>query len=225
MPSLALAAREYLHAQRDCQARLETSKALSALSPSLQVEIIMEVQKDFFDRVAFLKHAEAPCCVQISLAMHSGVFAPGELASKQHLYVIERGVVLYRGQILNRGKVWGDDDLLLPDGLMKYARVDRARAMTYMEYRSLSREGLQLVLEQFPVTRRQLRKRGIYVALARHLVALADVERLRRGEPVKHPGSYRPGLLDSIQAVRRRHHRTRAATRTFQPAPFSKNRR
>lgn len=71
--SLRLRVREYLHAQRECQTRLETSKAVQALSPSLQVEVLMEVQKHFFDKVPFLRRAEAPCVVQISLEMSSGV--------------------------------------------------------------------------------------------------------------------------------------------------------
>ena len=77
--------------------RLETSKAVRALSPSLQVEVVMEVQRPFFERVPFLKHAEPPCCVQISMEMRSGVFAPGELAMKGHMFVIERGLVLFAG--------------------------------------------------------------------------------------------------------------------------------
>ena len=38
---MALRMREYLHAQRFCQMRLETGKSLDALSPALQVEVIM----------------------------------------------------------------------------------------------------------------------------------------------------------------------------------------
>ena len=42
---------------------------------------------------------DAACCVQISLAMESGVFAPGELASLHDLYVVERGLIARAGRI------------------------------------------------------------------------------------------------------------------------------
>ena len=54
--------------------------------------------------------------------------------------MIERGVVLYRGRVLTYGKVWGHEDVILDDDLLQYARTDRARAMSFMEYRGLSRE-------------------------------------------------------------------------------------
>ena len=170
-------AREYLHAQRDCQVRFETSKAVSALSPSLQVEMIMEVQRVFFECVAFFKNVEPPCCVQLSMAMRSGVFAPGELASTHQLYVIDRGLALYHGRILSWGKTWGEDDVLLTDGLLTYLRTARARAMTYLEYRSLSRDALHEIVDQFPSTRKKLRRSAIFVALARCMVAKAAAKR------------------------------------------------
>ena len=179
---LRLRVREYLHAQRDCQSRLETSKAVSALSPSLQVEVIMEVQKHFFERVPFLRNAEAPCVVQVCLEMSSGVFAPGELALLQHMYVIERGVVLHRGRVLTFGKVWGHEDVILDDDLIRYARTERARAMSFMEYRGLARDALQRIVRQFPQTRKSLRRRAIYVALRRQMVEMLQHVRRERGE-------------------------------------------
>jgi hypothetical protein len=46
------------------------------------------------------------------------------------LYVIQRGLVLHRHTILGTGRTWGQDDAILPDSLLKYARRERARAST-----------------------------------------------------------------------------------------------
>ena len=81
-------------------------------------------------------------------------------------------------RILSIGMVWGDDDILLPDGLLKYARQDRARAMTYMEYRSVSREALHRIIQGFPITASKLRKKAIYIALARYTIAAAHKKRM-----------------------------------------------
>ena len=125
--------------------RLETSKAVQALSASLQVEVIMEVQRQFIERVPFLKRVEGPCLVRISMAMRSGVLAPGELASRNSLYVIERGLVLHRGHILSTGKVWGDD-VILSD--TRYFLPFHARAMT-----CAAREHVSTSLRSAPAAR------------------------------------------------------------------------
>lgn len=188
-PAMCVRVREYLYAQRDCQMRLETAKAVKALSPSLQVEVLMEVQRDFFQRVPFLREAEAPFCVQITLAMDSGVFAPGELASLLHLYVIERGLALDHGRILSTGKTWGENEVILTEGLLSFAREERARAMTYLEYRGISRDALQAVVNQFPATRTQLRRRAVFIATARKMVQLAKAERKAVDEGSSSDGS------------------------------------
>jgi len=172
--------REFLYAKRECQQRLETTKVVRHLSPALQVEVIMETQKTFFSRVRFLRAAEEACCVQVALAMSSGVFAPGELAHLLHMYVLERGLAYYNGRIMIRGTMWGEQDVILPDGLVKYANLERARAMTYMEYNGISRDALLTVIERFPSTKARLRRTAIWIALSRHMVSSARMELRRR---------------------------------------------
>ena len=51
-------------------------------------------------------------------------------------------------------------DVILPDGLVKYAKLERARAMTYMEYNGISRDALLTVIDRFPSTK--VRRIGHY---------------------------------------------------------------
>lgn len=158
----------------------------------------MAVQHLFFESVPMLRGVEAPCCVQLSLAMTSGVFAPGELAGLQHLYCIERGLVLHadggKPRILCYGKTWGELDVILPDALLKYANSSRGRAMTFTEYRGIGREALLNVVERFPRTHRRFRTQAVFVALGRQVVLSARRNRKRTDNDV----ARKPDLLDQV---------------------------
>jgi hypothetical protein len=58
----------------------------------------------------------------------------------------------------------------------------RDMAVSYTEFRGLSREALLRVVERFPETQTRLRARAVWVALGRHILALTAKERgARRG--------------------------------------------
>ena len=72
--------------------------------------------------------------MQLAIRLRSSVLGPGELAQLRKLYVIERGLVLFESYVLTSGKIWGADEILLTDGLLKYAKNVRARAMSFVEF-------------------------------------------------------------------------------------------
>ena len=55
-------------------------------------------------------------------------------------------------------QVWGVEDVILTDGLLRFASLHRARAMTFLDVRSLSRDQLIRVASGFPGTWWQIRK-------------------------------------------------------------------
>ena len=55
----------------------------------------------------------------------------------------------------------------------RYARTGRARAMTYTEYRGISRDDLHSVISRFPSTHTLLRRRAVWIALGREVVQRA----------------------------------------------------
>lgn len=56
------------------------------------------------------------------------MLAPGEIAPLRHLYVVNKGLVLYGGRVLSRGMTWGDDAIM---HCAEYALPYLARSMTY----------------------------------------------------------------------------------------------
>ena len=163
------------------------------------------VHKQLVEKVWYLKLFDNAICVELALKFASSVMAPGEQATLRKLYVIERGMVLYRGAVMSQGKVWGADDVILTDGLLKFERLDRAQAMTYAETRELSRDDLLAVITKDPRAMRQMRKYAVYVATKRHMIAVAkevmakaEEEAIENGEPSKRGSSSRGGLLSKM---------------------------
>ena len=64
----------------------------------------------------FLRDAEPGCLVQVATRTEPRLYAPGELPERNHMYVIQRGVVLYAARVLTTGKMWGFDIILESEG-------------------------------------------------------------------------------------------------------------
>ena len=111
--------------------------------------------------------------MQLALRLRSSVLAPGELALLRKLYVIERGLVLHESFVLTTGKVWGTDEILLTDGLLKWGKASRARAMSFVELRELSRDDFMSVINKDHDACRLCRKLAVFVALRRYMIKLA----------------------------------------------------
>jgi len=134
-----------------------------------------------FEKIWYLKLVDQTVATNIAMSFTSNVMAPGELASLRTLYVIERGMILYRGAVLVHGRLWGHDDVLLTDGLLQYELPDRAQSLSYVETRELSRADLHDAAAADPDSWWLLRKLAVYLALRRFLVAAARMDTVRQG--------------------------------------------
>ena len=159
--------REYLHQQRDIQLREHASKAVPMLSTALQIEVVLHCHRHWLDSVWFLRGLEEICLVRIAMSMESRTLAPGEVAPLRYLYVVSRGLVLYGGRVLSLGMAWGDDVILSDES---YFLPHVARAMTYADLHTLSRDVLLEIVSSFPVSRKHLRRSSIKLALRRFML-------------------------------------------------------
>ena len=90
------------------------------------------------------------------------VFAPNDAAPRGYLYIIQRGVALYNGHVLTKGKVWGADIILQTVSLRLKAS---AYAMNYLETYYTSREDLIELGKRPPDDSRMIREQAIWLAL------------------------------------------------------------
>ena len=111
--------------------------------PARQGEVALRCNERWLRRVSFLAGAEPEFMVQVALNLNAMVFAPGELAASNHLYIVHRGLALYGGRVLTSGRVWGEDMILQSVHLQtRYC----ARAMNYLEVYMIGRRRAPLAL-------------------------------------------------------------------------------
>ena len=148
-----------------------------SLRPSRAMQVAWEINKEWLQRVWFLEGASLAFLVQLSLSLKAAVFAPGEIAPKGPLYIVNRGLVLYGGCIYTRGKYWGEDMIVSAASLhVKFC----ALAMNYVECFTLAREDLEDVAEIFPDVAKKIRRHAVRLATRRAFVLAADNLRAER---------------------------------------------
>jgi len=218
--------REYLHERKHVMTSQRQFEVVTKLSASLRVEVTMMTHGEWLEKLWFLKGVEQAALVQIAARMEPMVYAPGEQPPKKKFYVLQRGIVLCAAKVLTVGKVWGEDFILQSD---EYDVPYVARAMTYIEANTLSREALMEELENFPTAIKAFRRAVVLVALRRAIITLAA-----RGAASKGRHDFLDQVLSAVQVggentprniiseVKARHKTTKAdpteTPRSSQPA-------
>ena len=168
-------AREYFQKSKHVR-KTDTRNSLLELMPySLQAELVLFTSRVWIDRVWFLKGLDGeddyPFLVDFAKQVSAKVFAPGDWAPSGFLYIIHRGIALYKAQVLTRGKVFGDDFLLASESIRDQSS---ARAMNYLEVYVCNREDVQCLAEKFPETWRKVRKRVLFRTMRKAIVGKKD---------------------------------------------------
>lgn len=170
---LRLRLREYFRESKHIRFS-ETKRALMLrMAPSLKGEIAFETSKHWIGRVSFLKGASRPFVMELCLQMLPVVYAPGDVPKIGFLYVVYRGIALYRVKLLTTGKVWGEDMILSSPKLRSTAQ---ARAMNYLEVYYIGRHELLTIAAGFHTTARRIRRVAVLLALRRHLIQEARLK-------------------------------------------------
>ena len=177
---LSVRLREYFNQTKHLQMASSHRALLRMMSPSLQGEVALRCNERWLRRVWFLDGAEPEFMVQVALNLSAMVFAPGELAASNYLYIVHRGMALYGGRVLTAGRVWGEDMILQSTHLQtRYC----ARAMNYLEVYMIGREELLELATHFPESWLSIRRHATRLALRREFVLQAKqrVEAMAHG--------------------------------------------
>ena len=122
--------------------------------------------------------------LELSLMLHAVVFSPSDVAPTGYLFIVQRGIIMYKGKILTKGKIWGEDMVLSLD---EYRSKSPARAMNYVAAYYITRTELFMLAEKYPETLKGIRKYAAKLALAREIMILARAVR------AKHQGKHGEG--------------------------------
>ena len=168
--------REYFHQSNHLRMAEQMRRLLSSMPPSLKAEVAFEVNQQWLERIWFLRSAPPEFMLQLSMQFHAIVFTPGDAPPRGYLYVIHRGIVLYRAKLLHKGQVWGED-MILTDTKLRDPAI--ARAMNYVAVYYINRTELLAIASHFPETHRRIRKSACWLALKRTITLAAAVKRAK----------------------------------------------
>ena len=169
--------REYFHQSKHLSDTVTRRNLLDKMSPQLAGEVALQVNERWLRRVWFLNGAGREFVVQVALQLEAMVFTIGEVINNGYLYIINRGIALFGGRVLTAGAIWGEDMLLDSQWLVtKHC----ARAMTYLEVYTISRDQLMDAARLFPQTIAHLRRCAIRLAIRREFIRLSKLELAER---------------------------------------------
>jgi hypothetical protein len=163
--------REYFQQTVHIRTSNKRLELLELMSPALRVEVAWEVNKRWLSRVWFLEGASLSFLVQLALVLKPVVFAPGEIAPRGPLYIVNRGLALYGGAVYVRGSYFGEDVILTSQHLL---RTYCALAMNYLEVFVLARQNLEDVAAIFPAQQARIRRHAVRLACRRAFILEAE---------------------------------------------------
>lgn len=166
--------RDYFFRTRHLWDSNESAKVLRKLSPRMQGEVLMQVNRTWLRGVPWLEHEDTAFLAELILGMHPAVFAPQELIEFSALFVVSTGVALCGGRIVRMNATFGDDMLLASPALRAREMV---RSLTYLEVYYMDRDQVWHAAEGHYNTYRRLRRAVGFMALHRFVVLIAKAQR------------------------------------------------
>lgn len=109
-----------------------------------------------------------------SLAFHvnAKVFPPNEICPLGALYIIHKGVALYRGRVYTQGQSWGED-LLMPDP--SWCGNGHGVAVSYLQVYTLEGKIIKDCLTLYPDSSKLVKQVNMRWQMARMLIKAAKI--------------------------------------------------
>ena len=163
--------RDYFHRTRHLHDASNQKRLLSMMSPMLQSELVLSVNARWLRHVWFLQNeaVEDQFIVSLTMTLNPMVLAPFELAPFGFLYILYRGVVTIGGDLLTRGKTWGED-IILEAYSPAMRRFINAKAINYAEVYLMDWPALAQTAVAFPSSGMHIRRCALRLAMRRQLV-------------------------------------------------------
>merc|ERR1740121_2367722 len=178
--------RSFFLSNKTAQRRTRHQRILNSVSPGLQGEVVMELNRHWIMKVSFLAgifqeakestgDSQFFFMVDISQKMQNQVHAQSEIFGKpQVLYILVRGLASRYTRLYRSGSVWGTDFVLVDT---KLAEPAESFALTYLELTVLLREDFLDVVERHkaacPEMTRRVRRFCVWLAFQRAVIAEA----------------------------------------------------
>jgi len=162
--------REYFHQSQHIRLAEQQRTLLTAMPPSLKGEVSWQTNKRWLSQIWFLRGTSTQFMLELAMALHAMVFAPGDMAPRGYLYIVQKGIALYRARLIIKGRVWGED-MVVANPRLRHPAL--ARAMNYLAVNYINRTELLAVAEKYPHILWKIRRGAAFMALRREIVLRA----------------------------------------------------
>ena len=136
--------REYVHQSKHLRLAETQRSIMQQMPPSLKGETIWATNQAWLQKIAFLQKSPRAFMVELALSLNAMVFAPGDTPRIGFMYIVHRGVAIYRAKLVTKGRVFGEDMILQSPRLRSNAQ---AKAMNYLEVYYTSRRELLFIAQ------------------------------------------------------------------------------
>jgi len=191
-PDMRRRLRNFFLSNKLAQRRARHMRIIETMSPGLQGEVVMELNRVWISKVSFLnsilQEAEDAFygsyfysfVVDVSMKMETACHAQSEVFGQpQAMYILSRGLVSRNAKLHSAGAVWSIDFVLSDLSLLE---PSDCLALTYIEAMFLKRAFFVELVEQHKVAcpglKRKVRRFCCWLALQRAL--LREARRRRR---------------------------------------------
>ena len=181
--------REYYKETLSLLRRQSYPAILSLLSPMLMTDVCMRMASWVVNSLEWLTFCEADFLRDLFRRMKTEAFAVKERIHAGRLNVLNLGVVARGGKFLvpgaDRGPTWGDILLSAP----ALRNMAPARALTYVEVTTLTREDLEAVCSGYPESAKEVRRAAMTAALVKATELINDCLRRKREKQARRRAS------------------------------------
>lgn len=165
--------REYFHQSKHLRLAESQRGLLQQMPPSLKGEVAWTTNEPWLKKIWFLRSAPQSFMVELAMALHAMVYAPGDTPRLGYMYIVHRGVAIYQAKLVTKGRVFGEDMILSSPHLRSTAQ---AKAMNYLEVYYTSRRELLYIASRYPRTAAAIRRAAILIALRREIILMAKLK-------------------------------------------------
>lgn len=188
--------RSFFLSTKDLQRHDQQIVLLDRMSPALQGEVAITTNREWLRKVCFMRplldnaqkaatpDERAPAyIVQIAMILRQKIYAQGELFGKpKTLYILQKGLVSRRMNILRNGSVWGED-FVLSDPKLVQSTI--CHALTYIQVSQLQRDEFFHMVSKhrksFPELQKAVRRFQVRLGFQRGLILAARQQQLKEG--------------------------------------------
>eukprot|EP00927_Polykrikos_kofoidii_P084476 TRINITY_DN8905_c0_g2_i1.p1 TRINITY_DN8905_c0_g2~~TRINITY_DN8905_c0_g2_i1.p1 ORF type:complete len:653 (-),score=96.70 TRINITY_DN8905_c0_g2_i1:138-2096(-) len=187
--SLRKRLRAFFLSTREIQRHGRHQLLLTSMSPALQGEVAIELNRIWFSTIPFLRDVVLgekenvqhvpPYLVKIAISLESSVHAQSEVFGKANTFcVLAKGLACRKMRLFRVGDSWGEDFLLSDSLLIEH---DLCFAFTYLELSTMSGEAFIKILkehnEDSPELERRVRRFVVRLAVRRGMLLEAKKRR------------------------------------------------